>query len=87
MWFDFSEPVRTTPQIKQTLGEGVLHVFGVVRVLRTSWNYTSAQANTWRGYSTRCSVWFDPSEPLRTTPQHKETLGEGVLHLFGVVQT
>ncbi len=26
----------------------------------------------------RYSVWFDPSEPLRTTPQRKQTLGESV---------
>ncbi len=26
----------------------------------------------------RCSVWFDPSEPLRTTLMDKQTLGKGV---------
>ncbi len=99
-------------QHKQTLGEGVLQVFGVVRFFRTSSNYTTGQvfivvqsfrtssnyttgcANTWLGCSTgvrcgsilpilfelhywrrkhlvrvfyRCSAWFDPSDPLRTT--------------------
>ena len=113
MWFEPSEPLRTTPQHKETLGEGVLQVFGVVRPppnlfelhLRSSKHlvrvfYTcsvwfdppnllelhlSTSKHLVRVFYT-CSVWFEPSEPLRTTPQHKETLGEGVLHVFGVVR-
>ena len=110
-----------TPQHKQTLGEGVLHVFGVVRTLRTSTpNYTTC--SVWFNLSKEtlgegvlyvfgvvrnppnfyelhlsirkllvrvfytCSVWFDPSEPLGNTPQHKQTLGEGILHMFGVFE-
>ena len=38
---------------KQTLGTGP--VFGIIRSLRTSSNYTNGQANTWRGCST--GVW------------------------------
>ncbi len=36
-----SEPLRTTPQRKQTLHDGVLLVFSLVRLLRTSSNYTA----------------------------------------------
>ena len=48
VWFEPSEPLGTTPQRKQTLGEGILHVFGVVRLLRTSWNYTSQEFGGFR---------------------------------------
>ena len=44
VWFYPSKPLPTTPQ--RTLCEGVLQVFGVVRPLRTSSNYNTAQANT-----------------------------------------
>ena len=95
MWFNPSEPLRTSQIDKQTLGESVLQVFGVVRNLRTSSKNTSAQANTWRECSTsvrwgstlyRCWVWFDSSEPSRTTPHRKHPLGESVLQVFGVLR-
>ena len=79
VWFDSSELLQTILLEMQTLCEGVLQEFGVVRFFRTSSNYTTGLANTWLGCLYRCSVWFDSSEPHRTTPLDTRE--------FGVVQS
>ena len=52
----------------------------MVRSLRTSSNYATGLANTWLGCCTGVRCGSIPKS------QHKQTLGEGVLQVFGVVR-
>ena len=104
MWFEPSEPLRTTPQHKETLGEGVLHVFGVVRTLRTSTRlhlstrkllvrvlfgvvrpFRTCSFGVLFNLSKQTSVFEPPNLWNYTSAQ--ANLGEGILHVFGVVRT
>ena len=73
VWFNLSEPVRTIPQIKQTPGEGVLHMFGGLTPRRGR--------NPTRSVFLRCNVVLKGSEGSNHTEHRYNTLTKCLLAL------
>ena len=79
VWFDPSEPLRTyTNGFQEVLYTGVRCGSNPPNVFKL---HLSASKHLVRVFY-RCSVWFDPSEPLRTTLMDKQTLGKGVVQTY-----